>query len=395
MREIQRTIYLDWLRSGRDRTDVMKVITGMRGSGKTVLMRQFMQRLIDSGVPEGNIVYMDFESREWQDITDHDLLLDEISSRGIQGRMYVFLDEVQRVDSWEKAVNSLQVDADADIYITGSNAFLLSSELSTYISGRYAELKVLPLSFSEFLELHPGDREMRFRQYLRTGSLPIVDPDGDEQFEQDLLMGVFNTVLMKDVLGHDGSTNASVLGDVSRFLYSNVGNITSCNSIAEAIGTDNRQVRRYLDGLRNAFLIYKAERYDIRGKKLLDTLEKYYVSDTGMRNAVLGISSREDISRLVENVVYLELIRRGYEVAVGKYGDTEVDFTARKGDDIEYYQVTLSMMSETTYDREVRPFRLIRDSYSKTVLSLDGFPLQVSDGIRHYNVMDWLLGTVG
>ena len=395
MREVQRTNYLDWLRSGRDRTDVVKVITGMRGSGKTVLMRQFMQRLIDSGVPEGNIVYMNLESREWQDITDHGLLLDEISSRGIQGRMYVFLDEVQRVDSWEKAVNSLQVDEDADIYITGSNAFLLSSELSTYISDRYAELKVLPLSFSEFLELHPGDREMRFRQYLRTGSLPIVDPDGDEQFEQDLLMGVFNTVLMKDVLGHDGSTNASVLGDVSRFLYSNVGNITSCNSIAEAIGTDNRQVRRYLDGLRNAFLIYKAERYDIRGKKPLDTLEKYYVSDTGMRNAVLGISSREDISRLVENVVYLELIRRGYEVAVGKYGDTEVDFTARKGDDIEYYQVTLSMMSETTYDREVRPFRLIRDSYSKTVLSLDSFPLQVSDGIRHYNVIDWLLRTVG
>lgn len=156
MREIQRTIYLDWLRSGRDRTDVVKVITGMRRSGKTVLMRQFMQRLIDSGVPKGNIVYMNFESRDWQDITDHGLLLDEISSRGIQGRMYVFLDEVQRVDSWEKAVNSLQVDEDADIYIAGSNAFLLSSELSTYISGRYAELKVLPLSFSEFLELHPG-----------------------------------------------------------------------------------------------------------------------------------------------------------------------------------------------------------------------------------------------
>lgn len=154
MREIQRTIYLDWLRSGRDRTDVVKVITGMRRSGKTVLMRQFMQRLIDSGVPEGNIVYMNFESRDWQDITDHDLLLDEISSRGIQGRMYVFLDEVQRVDSWEKAVNSLQVDADADIYITGSNAFLLSSELSTYISGRYAELKVLPLSFSEIGRAH-------------------------------------------------------------------------------------------------------------------------------------------------------------------------------------------------------------------------------------------------
>ncbi len=393
MTEIQRTVYLDRLESGRDRTDVVKVITGMRRSGKTVLMRQFMQRIIDSGVPKENVVYMNFESREWKDITDYDDLLDEIFSRKVQGRMYVFLDEVQRVGSWEKAVNSLQVDADADIYITGSNAFLLSSELSTFISGRYVELKMLPLSFSEFLELHPGDRERRFRQYLRTGSLPIVDPDGDEAFEQDLLIGVFNTVLMKDFLGHERSSNVPILKAVSEFLYSEIGNNTSCNSISESLKENNRQVRRYIDALRNAFLIYKAERYDIRGKKLLDTLGKYYVSDTGMRNAVLGISSREDDSRLVENVVYLELIRRGYEVSVGKYGDTEVDFTARRGNDIEYYQVTLSMMAETTYDREVRPFRMIKDNYRKTILSLDSFPLEISDGIRHYNVIDWLLGT--
>ncbi len=393
MTEIQRKVYLDRLESGRDRTDVMKVITGMRRSGKTVLMRQFMQRIIDSGVPKENVVYMNFESYEWKDITDYDELLDEIFSRKVQGRMYVFLDEVQRVGSWEKAVNSLQVDADADIYITGSNAFLLSSELSTFISGRYVELKMLPLSFSEFLELHPGDREKRFRQYLRTGSLPIVDPDGDEAFEQELLIGVFNTVLMKDVLGRERSSNASVLNAVSEFLYSEIGSNISCNSISEALKENNRQVRRYIDALRNAFLIYKAERYDIRGKKLLDTLEKYYVSDTGMRNAVLGISSREDDSRLVENVVYLELIRRGYEVSVGKYGDTEVDFTARRGNDIEYYQVTLSMMAETTYDREVRPFRMIKDNYRKTILSLDSFPLEISDGIRHCNVIDWLLGT--
>lgn len=393
MTEIQRAVYLDRLESGRDRTDVVKVITGMRRSGKTVLMRQFMQRIIDSGVPKENVVYMNFESCEWKDITDYDDLLDEIFSRKVQGRMYVFLDELQRVGSWEKAVNSLQVDADADIYITGSNAFLLSSELSTFISGRYVELKMLPLSFSEFLELHPGDREKRFRQYLRTGSLPIVDPDGDEAFEQDLLIGVFNTVLMKDVLGYERSSNVPVLKVVSELLYSEVGNNTSCNSISESLKENNRQVRRYIDALRNAFLIYKAERYDIRGKKLLDTLEKYYVSDTGMRNAVLGISSREDDSRLVENVVYLELIRRGYEVSVGKYGDTEVDFTARRGNDIEYYQVTLSMMAETTYDREVRPFRMIKDNYRRTVLSLDSFPLEISDGIRHYNVIDWLLGT--
>ena len=391
MSEIIRRLYLDRLKSGRDRTDVVKVITGMRRSGKTVLMRQFIRELKDSGIPDDRVVYMNFESRDWERVSTHSDLLDHISSLGIEGRIYVFLDEIQRVQSWERAVNSLQVDFDADVYITGSNAYLLSSDLSTYISGRYMELRILPLSFSEFLELHPGEKDMRFMQYLRTGSLPIVDPDGDETFEQDLLTGVFNTVLVKDILEHTGSSDASVLLDVARFLYSNVGNVTSCNSIAQTLREDNRQVRRYLDSMADAFLIYKAERYDIRGKRPLDTLEKYYVSDTGMRNAVLGISSREDISRLVENVVYLELIRRGYEVAVGKYGDTEVDFTARRGNVVEYYQVTLSMISESTYNREIRPFELIRDSHPKTVLSMDRFLIDIPDGIRHVNVIDWLL----
>lgn len=391
MSEIIRRLYLDRLKSGRDRTDVVKVITGMRRSGKTVLMRQFIRELKDSGISDDRVVYMNFESRDWERVSTHSDLLDHISSLGIEGRIYVFLDEIQRVQSWERAVNSLQVDFDADIYITGSNAYLLSSDLSTYISGRYMELRILPLSFSEFLELHPGEKDMRFMQYLRTGSLPIVDPDGDETFEQDLLTGVFNTVLVKDILEHTGSSDASVLLDVARFLYSNVGNVTSCNSIARTLREDNRQVRRYLDSMADSFLIYKAERYDIRGKRLLDTLEKYYVSDTGMRNAVLGISSREDISRLVENVVYLELIRRGYEVAVGKYGDTEVDFTARRGNVVEYYQVTLSMISESTYNREIRPFELIRDSHPKTVLSMDRFLIDIPDGIRHANVIDWLL----
>ena len=391
MSEIIRRLYLDRLKSGRDRTDVVKVITGMRRSGKTVLMRQFIRELKDSGISDDRVVYMNFESRDWERVSTYSDLLDYISSLGIEGRIYVFLDEIQRVQSWERAVNSLQVDFDADIYITGSNAYLLSSDLSTYISGRYMELRILPLSFSEFLELHPGEKDMRFMQYLRTGSLPIVDPDGDETFEQDLLTGVFNTVLVKDILEHTGSSDASVLLDVARFLYSNVGNVTSCNSIARTLREDNRLVRRYLDSMADAFLIYKAERYDIRGKRPLDTLEKYYVSDTGMRNAVLGISSREDISRLVENVVYLELIRRGYEVAVGKYGDMEVDFTARRGNVVEYYQVTLSMISESTYNREIRPFELIRDSHPKTVLSMDRFLIDIPDGIRHVNVIDWLL----
>lgn len=391
MAEVLREGYLKRLETGKDRTDVVKVITGMRRSGKTVLMQQFIRRIMESGVPEDSIVYMNFESKKWEDIRTGSDLMKEIASRDIGGRMYVFLDEVQRVESWEKVVNSLQVDADADIYITGSNAHLLSSELSTYISGRYMELRILPPSFKEFMVLHPGDREQRFMQYLRTGSLPIVNPDGDELFEQDLLIGVFNTVLVKDVLKHTGTSDVSVLEDIAGFLFSNVGNITSCNSIAQALKIDNKQVKRYIKAMSEAFLIYKVGRYDIRGKKLLDSLEKYYVSDTGIRNAVLGISSREVIGRLVENVVYLELLRRGYEVSVGKYGDTEVDFTARKLNTVEYYQVTLSMMSESTYDREVRPFGLIKDSYTKTVLSMDKFLVDIPDGIKHRNVLDWLL----
>lgn len=391
MKEIIRRPYLERLNSGRDRTSVVKIVTGMRRSGKTVLMKQFIRKLETNGIPAENIVYMNFESREWKHIVTYDDLLNEIYARNIKGRMYVFLDEVQMVESWEKAVNSLQVDSDADIYITGSNAYLLSSELSTYLSGRYVELKILPLSFSEFLELYPGEKEQRFMQYLRTGSLPVIDPDGDKTFEQDFLLGIFNTVLVKDVMKHSGASDISVLTDVARFLYSNVGNLTSCNSIAQSLKTDNRQVRKYLDAMSDAFLIYKAERYDIRGKKLLDTLEKYYVPDTGMRNAVLGISSREDNSRLIENVVYLELIRRGYEVAVGKYGDTEVDFTARRNNEIEYYQVTMSMISESAYEREIRPFGLIRDNYTKTILSMDRFLVDIPDGIKHRNIIDWLL----
>jgi len=392
MGEVIRRTYLDRLLSGRDRPDTVKIITGMRRSGKTVLMKQYIGLLEESGVPEDRIIHLNFESKTLAHVTDYMKLLKEIDRRYAGGRIYVFLDEVQTVEHWERAVNSLQTDYDADIYITGSNAYLLSSDLSTYISGRYTELLMLPLSFGEFLELHPGDRDERFYQYIRSGSLPVIDPDADEMFEHDHLVGLFNTVMMKDVVRNCKGGDIATLSDIARFLYSNIGNITSANNIAVTIKKDPEKVRNYLDALQKAFLIYKAERYDIRGKKLLDTLEKYYVSDTGMRNAVLGISSREDISRQIENIVYLELLRRGYEVAVGKYGDKEVDFTARRGNEIQYYQVTLSMLGEETYEREISPFRLIRDNYPKTVLSMDSFVTDLPDGLIHINLLDWLLG---
>lgn len=393
MAEVSRTSYLERLMSGKDRTDTVKIITGVRRSGKTVLMKQFMSVLKEQGIPEEQIIYLNFESRTLAHVTDYLGILNEIDRHNRGGRLYVFMDEVQNIPSWERAVNSLQVDYDADIYITGSNAYLLSSELSTLISGRYMELRILPLSFAEFLELHPGDKEERFQQYIRSGSLPVIDPDADEQFEQDHLIGLFNTILVKDVLKNCRGGDSSTLMDISRFLFSNIGNITSANNIASTIKKDKDKVRSYLDALQKAFLVYKAERYDIRGRKFLDTLEKYYVADTGMRNAVLGISSREDISRQIENIVFLELRRRGYDVAVGKYGDLEVDFTARKGKNIEYYQVTLSMLSEDTYKREITPLGLVRDNHAKTVLSMDKFITDLPGGIRHLNLIEWLLGS--
>ena len=391
MEEVIRRVYLDRLLSGRDRPDTVKIITGMRRSGKTVLMKQYIRLLKESGVPDSQIIHLNFESKNLSHVTDYMKLLEEIDRTYNGGRTYVFLDEVQMVERWERAVNSLQTDYDADIYITGSNAYLLSGDLSTYISGRYTELRMLPLSFGEFLELHPGDRSERFHQYIRSGSLPVINPDADEMFEHDHLIGLFNTILMKDVVRNCKGGDVGTLTDIIRFLYSNVGNITSANKMAVAIKKDSEKVRNYLDALQKAFLVYKAERYDIRGKRLLDTLEKYYVSDTGMRNAVLGISSREDISRQIENIVYLELIRRGYEVAVGKYGDKEVDFTARRAKEVQYIQVTMSMMSEDTYEREISPFRLIRDNHPKTVLSMDSFVTDLPDGLRHVNLLDWLL----
>lgn len=390
MAEVIRETYIQRLQSGKDRTDVVKIITGMRRCGKTVLMKQFISRLNESGIPDSQIIYINLESKSYAHIADYTDLLEEIDKSYHGGRIYVFIDEIQTVGHWERAVNSLQVDYDADVYITGSNAYLLSSDLATYISGRYVELRILPLSFSEFLELHPGDRVERFHQYLRSGSLPVVDPDADEQFEHDHLMGIFNTIILNDALRNSGGGDVETLIDIARYLYSNIGNITSSNKIAVSIKKDPVKVRRYLGALEKAYLVYKAERFDIRGKKLLDTLEKYYVSDTGMRNAVLGISSKEDISRLIENVVYLELRRRGYEVAVGKYGDKEVDFTARRGDEIEYIQVTLTMLPSDTYEREIRPLNLIRDSYSKTVLSMDAFTVDLPNGLKHIYLLDWL-----
>ncbi len=396
MDEIPRTQYLYELDEWKDSPDIVKVIIGVRRAGKSVVMQQFIRRLIGSGIDRNSILLMNFESSDFDSIAGYRDLNAWIAERIPRDRRaYVFLDEVQRVEGWERTINSLMADYDADVYVTGSNAYLLSSELSTYISGRYVEIEVYPLSFKEFLIGHPAtpdiDRNARFQQYLRTGGMPLTDPDRGDRYNSMILEGIYNTVLVKDVAARMGIRDLSGLDSIARFLFDNLGNVTNIDNIARATGLAKKTVAKYIRALTEAFLFYKADRYDVVGKKLMGSHEKYYPVDTGLARAVLdrGIAGT---SRPLESIVFMELKRRGYRVRVGSFRDREVDFTAEKNGRIEYYQVCLTMLDDATFDREVRSFKAIGDNYPKTVLSLDPIVRDVPDGLIHRNAVEWLAG---
>ncbi|WP_400209736.1 ATP-binding protein [Candidatus Methanarcanum hacksteinii] len=391
--QVLRKDYLSLLEAGKDENTVVKVITGMRRSGKSTLMNQFIEKLKAAGVSDDRIFLINFEMAEYQYINDRTILnkwiLDNIPK---EGQCYVFLDEIQNVNDWEMSVSALQIMPNCDVYITGSNSKMLSSELSTHISGRYTEVKVLPLSFSEYLELHPSDdKDSRFRDYLRYGGLPVVNPDSDRTFIEGLLEGIFNTVLVKDVLYRLKTDDVSKITAIAKFLYSNIGNITNIDNIATETGISNPTVSKYVEEMSKAFLFYYAEKYDIVGKKILKTNGKFYASDLGIRNVIIGLGLARDISKPLENVVFMELLRRGYEVRIGSYRDWEVDFTAIGPDGVEYYQICETMLSDDIYKRESRPFKAIKDNCPKTILTLDKFGLGSDDGIKIVNLVDWLL----
>lgn len=391
--QVLRKDYLSLLEAGKDENAVVKVITGMRRSGKSTLMNQFIEKLKAAGVSDDRIFLINFEMAEYQYINDRTILnkwiLDNIPK---EGQCYVFLDEIQNVNDWEMSVSALQIMPNCDVYITGSNSKMLSSELSTHISGRYAEVKVLPLSFSEYLELHPSDdKDSRFSDYLRYGGLPVVNPDSDRTFIEGLLEGIFNTVLVKDVLYRLKTDDVSKITAIAKFLYSNIGNITNIDNIATETGISNPTVSKYVEEMSKAFLFYYAEKYDIVGKKILKTNGKFYASDLGMRNVIIGLGLARDISKPLENVVFMELLRRGYEVRIGSYRDWEVDFTAIGPDGVEYYQICETMLSDDIYKRESHPFKAIKDNCPKTILTLDKFGLGSNDGIKIVNLVDWLL----
>ena len=415
-------------------TEPVKVITGIRRCGKSSLLKLMIQHLRETGIGQEQIVEMNFESHDFQSMTS-DEVYHYVKERAVPGkRMYLFFDELQRIDAWEDAVNSFRVDLDCDIYITGSNAYLLSSEYSTYLSGRCVEIKMLPLSFQEFLDFHNfevrettsalggthrqvfdknGERyDLRevFDAYMRFGGMPgIADIGLDQEKALSLLEGIYSTVVVRDILerekrrGQRQITDSALLRKIVLFLADNIGSSVSVSSIGNTLmneglledgkrkGTPSTHtVQAYIAALLESYFFYEIKRFDIKGKEYLRTLGKYYIVDIGLRNFLLGFRNR-DSGHAIENVVYFELLRRGYDVAIGKIDNQEVDFIATTADDKLYIQVTESMQSEDVRKRELAPLQKIRDNYEKIVLSLEPGLDASYVGIKSLNLVDWLL----
>lgn len=405
MEKINRDHYLSILKNFKDQ-QIIKVITGIRRCGKSTLLEIYRDYLRDSMVEESQIISINFEDADYEELLDRRKLYDYIKTRLVKGKKtYVFLDEIQNVNEFEKTVDSLFINKDVDLYITGSNAYLLSSELATLLTGRYIEIKMLPLSFKEYVSAFKDktDLSRKFRNYLRYSSFPQVvelykvNPENITLF----LDGIYHTILLKDVMQRKGITDKNVLEKVTKYLYDNIGNRTSIKSISDNIegvekNSSYNTIANYIDALIDSYLIFKANRYDIKGREFLKTQEKYYAVDIGLRYYMLGQSSAKDMGHILENVVYLELLRRGYEVYIGKYDELEVDFVAKKPENTVYYQVALTTRTEenaknTILDRELAPLKRINDNYPKYILTLDDDLDADFDGIKKINVLDWLL----
>lgn len=392
--------YLNRLIEAKD-TEFIKVITGVRRSGKSTLLLMFKDHLLNNNVKEENIIHINFESARYDEIKNYKDLYDYVKSKLSKGKNYILLDEVQNIDSWEKAVNSINVDFNVDIYITGSNAYLLSSELATLLSGRYIEIKMYPLSFKEFLEFNNYDMtkiEDKFNEYLKYGGLPAITYIKDKP---DLIMtylnDIYNTIVKKDILERNKINDIALLENIIRYISSNIGSQISANKISDYLNSNkiveksnHQTVDNYLKMLENAFIVYKAERSDIKSKNILKTLGKYYIADTGLRNIILGFRNIDE-GHLLKNVIYLELLRRGYKVSIGKTLDYEVDFVAENVNEKKYYQVSQSIKDEKVKMRELRSLKSISDNYEKTILTMDKTINNDYNGIKVVNIIDFLL----
>lgn len=395
---IERKEYLDILMRWRDK-HIIKVVTGIRRCGKSTLLEMYQDVLREDGVEDAQIIAVNLEDYANMTLREPKILHDYIVSRAPEGRKcYVFLDEIQNVHGFQPMIDSLFLRKHIDIYITGSNAYMLSDELATFLSGRYITIEMLPLSFGEYVRW-TGDQSNlseKYRKYLQTSSFPYVTELGnDTQAIGEYLEGIYSTVVLKDVLGRLKSAEPMMLESILRFVLGNIGSILSTKKIADTLTSEGRKidvrtVEKYMKAFMDSYIIYQAKRFDVKGKQHLKTLEKYYVVDIGLRYTLLG--RREfDVGHVLENVVYLELLRRGYTVYIGRVADTEVDFIATNQVDTLYYQVAASVRDAATLERELRPLKQIRDNYPKTILTLDDDPDADYDGILRTNALQWLV----
>ena len=383
--------------------EVIKVIVGVRRCGKSTLLKLFTAELKKRKIPAQNIIHINFESMKYRYIADYNLFYDYVAERIPEnGKIYLLIDEPQNVIGWEKAVNSFKVDFDCDIYITGSNARLLSSELSTLIAGRYVEIDLYPLSYTEYLDFHGIEKSDRtFQDYLKFGGFPsIVELGENVDRINDILDGIYNTVIVKDVIAKNKIKDEELLQKIVAFLADNVGNPTSSNSIANSLVSEKRientrkapatsTVESYISALEKAFVFYEAKRYDVKGKKLLKTLGKYYIVDIGLRNMLFGYRDA-DRGHILENIVFLELKRRGYNVFIGKFDEKEVDFIAEKASHKIYIQVCETLGDDKTLERELAPLSAIQDNYEKLIITNDKTFVESYEGIKVKNTADWL-----
>lgn len=407
---INRPEYLDKLINYKDK-DIIKIITGIRRCGKSTLLDLFEDYLLEQKIQKGCILHMNLESLKYQNILDYKAFYYYVEKHLVKKeKNYLLFDELQAVSQWEKAIESLRLDYDVDIYITGSNAYLLSTEFSTLLSGRYVEIRLLPLSYKEFLSFYEFEegtsQEEKFQKYLQIGGMPIL-----KQFDfnmtqiNETLEGIYSTVILRDVLERNNVSDQALLNRLVRFLADTIGSITSPNSIGNILSSEGdienkrsknmdnvagKTVDKYIHMLKSAYIFYGVSRYDIKGKQLLKTLGKNYIIDLGFRNMLLGYRDA-DRGHILENVIFLELIRRDYRVSIGKYGETEVDFVAEKPEEKIYIQVTESMNNEIVRERELRPLMMIRDNYDKIVLTMDRSYIKSYQGIKVINIIDYLL----
>ena len=396
---IQRGEYLNKLIALKDKK-IIKVVTGVRRCGKSKLLEMYRKWLLEQGVEEERIVSINFEDLDFEDLTDYKKLHTYLKEHLVKDNMtYIFLDEIQNVEQFPKVVDSLYIKDNVDIYITGSNAHMLSSEIATLLSGRYIQIEMLPLSFKEYM-ISTGsmnDRGIKYVDYLQNSSFPYtLELEGQSDEIRSYLEGLYNTIVVKDIINHSKISEPMMLKSILKFIFDNIGNPLSSKKIADTMTSsgrriDTRTVEKYLTALTESYIIYQAKRYNIKGKQYLKTLEKYYVVDIGLRLMLLG-SKQIDAGRILENIVYLELLRRGYDVYVGKVDEFEVDFVAQNGKGTTYFQVALSVRDEKTLERELRSLRAIKDHYPKILLTMDDDPEVHYDGIRRINARDWLLG---